>query len=224
AGELALAVMLLISAGLLIRSFHRLSGTDPGFDPHNLLTGAIILPGSNYPEAKQRATFFQNLLDRIQALPGVKVAAAVNSLPLTGINDQGSFQIEGRPNPPQGVEWPMPNRPKASSRYFEAMGITLLRGRSFTSQDREGAPEVAIVSDVAARRYWPNEDPMGKRVSVNRRGGKPVWREIVGGVNGVRHCGLDVDRRAEIYVPYLQLPDFVMILAVRTRGEPAELA
>jgi putative ABC transport system permease protein len=80
------------------------------------------------------------------------------------------------------------------------------------------------VSDVAARWYWPNEDPMGKRVSVNRRGGKPVWREIVGVVKGVRHFGLDVDRRAEIYVPYLQLPDFVMILAVRTRGEPAELA
>ena len=224
AGELALAVTLLISAGLLIRSFHRLAGTDPGFDPQNVLTGAIVLPVSNYPEGKQQVAFFRNVLERVQALPGVEVAAAVNSLPLTGINDQGSFQIEGRPSPREGVDWPWPNRPKVSPGYFEAMGITLLRGRSFTSQDREGAPDVAIVSDVAARWYWPNEDPMGKRVSVNRRGGKPVWREIVGVVKGVRHFGLDVDRRAEIYVPYLQLPDFVMILAVRTRGEPAELA
>jgi predicted permease len=224
AGEIALAVTLLISAGLLIRSFHRLVGTDPGFDPHNVLTGGIVLPGSDYPEGKQQAAFFQRVLERVQALPEVEVAAAVNSLPLTGINDQGSFRIEGRPKPPEGMDWAWPNRPKVSPRYFEAMGITLLRGRSFTSQDREGAPEVAIVSDVAARRYWPGGDPMGKRVSVNRRSGQPVWREIVGVVKGVSHFGLDVDRRPEIYVPYLQVPSFVMILAVRTRGEPAELA
>jgi putative ABC transport system permease protein len=224
AGELALAVMLLISAGLLIRSFHHLSGTDPGFDAHNLLIGAIMLPGSNYPEAKQQAAFFQNVLDRVQAIPGVKVAAAGNSLPLTGINDQGSFQIEGRPNPPEGVDWPLPNRPKVSSGYFEAMGITLLRGRSFTSQDRDGAPEVAIVSDVAARTFWPGEDPIGKRVSVNRRARQPVWREIIGIVKGVSHFGLDVNPRPEIYVPFLQVPSFAMFLAVRTHGEPAELA
>jgi putative ABC transport system permease protein len=104
------------------------------------------------------------------------------------------------------------------------MGIRLLRGRSFTENDKAGSPEVAIVSEVASQRYWPNEDPLGKRIALNLRAGKPVWREIVGIVKGVTHFGLETERYAEIYVPHLQVPSLFSALVVRTRGNPMAMA
>jgi putative ABC transport system permease protein len=223
-GEVAMALILLAGAGLLIQSFRRLLSVDSGFDPRDVVAGWILLPPERYPQPEQQAAFFQRLVERIQALPGVAAAAACNSVPLSGLNDQGGFRIEGRPDPPPGAEGLRANRPKVSSDYFQVMGIRLLRGRAFTENDRAGSLEVAIISDVAAQKYWPNEDPLGKRITLNRRDGKPVWREIVGIVKGVTHFGLETERYAEIYVPHLQVPSFVSALVVRTRRNPMAMA
>jgi len=223
-GEVAMALILLAGAGLLIQSFRRLLSVDSGFDPRDVVAGWILLPPERYPQPEQQAAFFQRLVERIQALPGVAAAAACNSVPLSGLNDQGGFRIEGRPDPPPGAEGLRANRPKVSSDYFQVMGIRLLRGRSFTENDKAGSLEVAIISDVAAQRYWPNEDPLGKRIAINRRDGKPVWREIVGVVKGVTHFGLETERYAEIYVPHLQVPSLFSALVVRTRGNPMAMA
>ncbi len=223
-GEMALALVLLAGAGLLIQSFRQLLSVKSGFDPRQVLSGWILLPQERYPQPEQQAAFFRNLVQRLQPLPGVAAAAICSSVPLSGINDQGGFRIEGRPDPPPGTEGPRANRPAVSAAYFQAMGIQLLRGRTFTPEDRADSPEVAIISDVAALRYWPNEDPLGKRISLDRRDGKPVWREIVGVVKGVTHFGLETERYAEVYVPHLQVPSFVSAVVVRTRGNPMDMA
>jgi predicted permease len=223
-GEMALALMLLAGAGLLIQSFRQLLSVDLGFDPRQVFSGWILLPPDRYPQPEQQAAFFQKLVERIQALPGVVAAAACNSVPLSGLNDQGGFRIEGRADPPAGAGALRANRPKVSSDYFQVMGIQMLRGRGFTENDKAGGPEVAVISDATAQRYWPGEDPLGKRISLNRRDGKPVWREIVGIVKGVTHFGLETERYAEIYVPHLQVPSFASALVVRTRGNPMDMA
>jgi putative ABC transport system permease protein len=154
-----------------------------------------------------------------------------NSVPLTGINDQGSFRVEGRPDPAPGEDGPQANRPSVSSGYFETMGIVLMEGRLFDEQDRANSAEVAIVSDLAARAYWPGESPIGKRVGVYRgRGpmvrsarGEWVWREIVGVVRGTRHFGIEAPAKPEVYVPHTQAPSPFMVLVVRTQGDPASL-
>ncbi len=223
-GEVAMALVLLTGAGLLIQSFRRLLSVDSGFDPRDVVAGWIFLPPERYPQPEQQAAFFQRLVERVQELPGVAAAGVCNSVPLAGVNDQGGFRIEGRADPPPGAEGFRANRPKVSSDYFQVMGIRLLRGRGFTENDKAGSLEVAIISDVAAQKYWPNEDPLGKRITLNRRDGKPVWREIVGVVKGVTHFGLETERYAEIYVPHLQVPSFVSALVVRTRGNPMAMA
>jgi putative ABC transport system permease protein len=223
-GEVAMALVLLTGAGLLIQSFRRLLSVDLGFDSRDVVAGWILLPPDRYPQPEQQAAFFQRLVERVQALPGVAAAAVCNSVPLSGLNDQGGFRIEGRADPPPGAEPLRANRPKVSADYFQVMGIRLLRGRGFTENDKAGSVEVAIISDVAAQKYWPNQDPLGERISINRRDGKPVWREIVGIVKGVTHFGLETERYAEIYVPHLQVPSFVSALVVRTRGNPMAMA
>jgi putative ABC transport system permease protein len=219
-----MALVLLTGAGLLIQSFRRLLSVDLGFDSRDVVAGWILLPPERYPKPEQQAAFFQRLVERVQELPGVAAAGVCNSVPLAGLNDQGGFRIEGRADPPPGAEGFRANRPKVSSDYFQVMGIRLLRGRGFTENDQAGSLEVAIISDVAAQKYWPNEDPLGKRITLNRRDGKPVWREIVGIVKGVTHFGLETDRYAEIYVPHWQVPSFVSALVVRTRGNPMAMA
>jgi predicted permease len=207
----------------LIQSFRQLLAVESGFNPERVLSGWMLLPQERYPEERQ-AIFFQNLVEHIQAIPGVAAAAVCNSIPLSGFNDSGGFSIEGRPDPPPGTDGPQANRPKVSSDYFRVMGIQLLRGRVFTPEDKAGAPEVAIISDVAAQKYWSNQDPLGERISLNRHAGKPVWREIVGIVKGVTHFGLETDRYAEVYVPHLQVPSFASALVVRTLGNPVGMA
>ena len=223
-GEVAMALVLLTGAGLLIQSFRRLLSVDLGFDSRDVVAGWILLPPERYPQPEQQAAFFQRLVKRVQELPGVAAAAVCNSVPLSGLNDQGGFRIEGRADPPPGAEGFRANRPKVSSDYFQVMGIRLLRGRGFTENDKAVSLEVAIISDVAAQKYWPNEDPLGKRITLNRRDGKPVWREIVGIVKGVTHFGLEAERYAEIYVSYRQVPSFVSALVVRTHGNPMAMA
>jgi len=219
--QMAIAVMLLIGAGLLIRSFANVMRLDPGFEPANLVAGIISLPPSRYPNEEQQARFFDEALSRIRALPGVVSASVSNSVPMTGINDQGNFRIEGLPDAGPGQQRPEANRPHVSVDYFDTMGIRLIKGRFFDERDSATGAAVAIVSDLAVEAYWPNEDPIGKRLSVIN--GRPEWREIVGVVHSTRHFGLEARQLAEVYVPYAQSPDSFAVLAVRYRGDADQI-
>ncbi|HEY2933360.1 MAG TPA: ABC transporter permease, partial [Acidobacteriota bacterium] len=222
-GEMALAVVLLIGAGLLIRSFVNVVRLDLGFHAAHLLAGYIGLPQSRYGDAPKQVAYFEEALRRVRALPGVRSAAVSNSVPLTGINDQGDFGIEGQSEPAAGEDGPQANRPKVSAGYFETMGIQLVTGRLFDRHDLADSPYVAIVSDLGAATFWPHQNPIGKRVSVDSVRGRGVWREIVGVVRATRHFGLEAPRKPEIYLPHTQLPSPFMTLVVRAEGDPSGL-
>jgi putative ABC transport system permease protein len=159
----------------------------------------------------------------VGALPGVEAAALSNSVPLTGINDQGSVQVEGLPEPAVGEDGPQANRPRVSAGYFQAMGIPVLDGRAFDERDRAGSEPVAVVSDRAARAWWPAESPLGKRVAVGVVNGKWTWRRVVGVVRATSHFGLEAPGKPEVYVPAAQDPSPFMTLVVRARSDPAAL-
>lgn len=217
--EVALALLLLIGAGLMIKSFLRLWGVDPGFNPHNLLTMKVSLPTSKYRERRQIAAFYQEVLQRIKVLPGVKSVGAAFAAPFSKWNAFFAFTIEGRPAPAAG-EVPGANFRVVSADYFQAMGMTLLRGRHFTGGDALEAPGVIIINEALARRFWPNGDPLGHRIKLE---GEEGWRSIVGVVRDVRHWSLDQAAEPEMYVPYLQRPWRNMFLVVRTTSDPLRL-
>jgi len=219
--QLALAVMLLVAAGLLVRSFVQVMRIDLGFNAPHLMTAIVNLPPARYGDPSQQVAFFENALRRIEALPGVVSAAVSDSLPLTGINDQGGFAIEGRPAPAPGTNGPHGNRPRVSAHYFGAMGLRPIEGRLFDARDRSDSLPVAVVSDLAARMYWPGTSPVGKRLATAwTDDGRPIWRQIVGIVQATRHFGLEAPQKAEIYLPYQQGPYPFMQLVVRTQGDP----
>src|SRR5262249_54972299 len=177
--EVALALLLLTGAGLMLRSFIRLMSVDPGFDPQNTLTMVIGLPQSKY-QPPQRAAFFQQLLDRLRALPGVRSVGAVYP-PLGGAEAGAGFSVEGRPSAAPG-EPRLGSAGWVSPDFFKAMKIQLLKGRCFTEGDSINALPVIIINEAMARQYWPNEDPIGKRVAStddNFWRDKPLRREIV---------------------------------------------
>ncbi|HEX8775812.1 MAG TPA: ABC transporter permease [Pyrinomonadaceae bacterium] len=221
--EIALALVLLIGAGLMVKSFARLSHVNPGFDPQNLLTMQVALPSTKYREPRQRADFYQQALEKIKTLPGVRSVGAVSQLPLSGAVASGFFAIEGQQYQ-QGEQLPHTDMRASSSEYLQTMGIPLTRGRYFNERDTDSSPYVAIIDETLARRYWPNEDPIGKRISFNRREGTQVWREIVGVVGAVKHKALDADYRGQLYFPHAQNPWNGMYLVVRTMNEPASMA
>jgi putative ABC transport system permease protein len=223
--EMAFAVVLLVGAGLLIRSFVRLQQVDPGFEPRGVLAMQVSLPGNKYKEPAQRASFDRQMLEQVRSLPGVKSAATTTTLPMSGWNQSGSFQIEGRQTAP-GESSPHGDRWMPSDDYFQTMGIRLVRGRYFDARDGEEAPPVVIVDETLARKYWPNEDPVGRRISFNRtKENQPVWREVVGLVAHVRNEGLEGESRGQYYVPYPQRANNTdLFVVVRTDGDPARLA
>jgi len=220
--EVALSLVLLVAAGLLIRSFVRLLEVDPGFRPDHVLTVSIPLPASRYPEAAQEAGFFQRLLARVRELPGVRAAGAVTDVPLFGGSSTG-FDVEGRPLAAPN-ERPMTDFRSATPDYFRTMGIDLAAGRAFTTNDNADAPPVAVINETLARRYFGKENPIGKRIGLSR----PIdWREIVGVVHDVRNYGLASEVKPECYLPYLQnIPDYLagsaswMVMVVRTEADP----
>jgi len=217
--EMASALLLLVGAGLLIKSFWRLQRIDPGFNQNNALTASVSLPSRKYPEENQRSAFFQQLLEKVRALPGVQAAGASNVVPLGGDYVLG-FVIEGRPPLAPGAGQST-NYYAVSADYFKAMGIPLLRGRVFTEQDTRNSMRVAVISESMAKRVFPNEDPIGKRIHVTN--GPTVFREIVGIVGDVKHYGLDQDTTLQTYEPYTQQPFSFMTLVVRTAGDPTNL-
>ena len=222
--EVALAVVLLIGAGLLIRSFLHLQQVNPGFQPANVLALQFSLPTLKYAERPQRDAFTRQMLEQVRALPGVKSAAAITVLPMSGQDQSGSFSIEGRPLP-QGQTMPHGARWVASTDYFQTMSVPLVKGRYFTERDTADAPGVAIIDESLARKYWPGEDPVGKRIDFEGDSQNPRWREIVGVVGHVKHKGLEGESRVQYYVPYPQLPALSMFLVVRSAaGEPTSLA
>ncbi|MGH9837332.1 MAG: ABC transporter permease [Blastocatellia bacterium] len=220
--EMALALMLLVGAGLLIRSFWQLQRVNPGFVPQNTLTMSLSLPATKYTEPVQRANFYQQVLQQIRTLPGVQSAGATSILPLSGMNSSGSFRIEGR-DVPQGQSLPHGDRWAATADYFSTMKINLVRGRFFDDRDTMTSQPVAIIDETMARKYWPNEDPMGKRISYQGGQQNPIWREIVGIAGHVKHRGLEGESRVQYYIPHPQTQSANMFLVVRTGGDPASL-
>ena len=217
--EVASASLLLVGAGLLIKSFWRLQRVDPGFNPNNALTLSVTLPPRKYPEENQQGAFFQQLLEEVRTLPGVQAAGATNSMPLGGDYVLG-FVIEGRPPLPPGAGQST-NYYAVSADYFKAMGIPLLRGRVFTEQDTKNTTRVIVINETMAKRMFPNEDPIGKRIHVTN--GPTVFREIVGIVGDVKQYGLDQDTPLQTYEPYTQQPFSFMTLVVRAVSDPANL-
>ena len=222
-GEMAMALTLLVGAGLLIRSFLQLQSVESGFDATRVLKAWMMLPEKQYPTSRQQAQFIRQVVERVQALPEVETAAASTILPLYS-NDSGPFRVEGQSAPQPNKSVVYAECPKITPDYFRVVGIRLLQGRTFTWADDEISPEVAIVSEGMARRYWPGEDAIGKLVSIDVRDGQPVWRQIVGVVNDVKHDGLTAATRPHIYIPTMQLTYPGAILAVRSKGDPAALA
>jgi predicted permease len=221
--EVALALVILVTAGLLIRSFATLVRVDPGFAQSNIAVLQVFAYGERYRTNEQRVAFFDQTLERMRAVPGVEKAGIVTAMPFmpANINIQGGFRVEGRPAPPER-EQPVTSLTLASPDYFPAMRIPLRRGRLFTVDDHAQAPSVAIINDLMADRFWPGDNPIDQRVTVNWQG---RWRtmQVVGVVGRLRHDGLDSDPRPEVFIPFAQLPYGSMTFVVRTATDAASL-
>jgi putative ABC transport system permease protein len=238
--EVALALMLLAGAGLMINSFLRLTAVTPGFTAERALVLGLDLPGSRYPEAHQRRTFVDTLLARLESLPGVTAAGGTSNLPLGGTENWTPFSVVGRPEPPPGQGLSAAFR-VVTTDYFRALQIPLRRGRFFEPADarqavplvrwfpqqaypegfeRPQSPPVAIVSEEAARRFWPGEDPLGQRIRVLFS----PEATVVGVVGDVRHTRLDLPIAPHIYLSHNQEPWGSLSVVIRTTGEPGQLS
>ncbi|HEX9763665.1 MAG TPA: ABC transporter permease [Candidatus Acidoferrales bacterium] len=221
-GEVALSLVLLVSAGLLIRTYARLAKASPGFNPRNVLTMEIALSGAKYEQPESRARFYEHLLERLAALPDVRAAALVNRVPMSTANTTTGFLIEGRPEPAPG-EVPGAYYRTVSADYFRTLEIPVLRGRGFGTEDTTAGVPVAIVNQAAVRQYWPGGDPIGQRIRIGGSDSQEPWRVIVGVVGNVHHWSLSQAPEAEVYMPHPQAPDGRVNLIVRTAGEPLAL-
>jgi putative ABC transport system permease protein len=217
--EVALALVLLVGAGLLIRSFYRLQQVNPGFNTTNALAVNLSLPGKKYPQADQLTAFYNQLIERVSGLPGVVSVGATQSMPIQSDYLLG-FNIQGRPPAAPGED-KSTNYYAVTPDYFRAMGIRLVRGRVFTDQDRKDSPRVAIINEEMAKRYFPDEDPIGKGINVTN--GPETFREIVGVVSDVKQYGLAQPSTLQTYEPFLQNPFSGMTLVVRTENNPTAL-
>jgi putative ABC transport system permease protein len=223
--ELALAVMLLAGAGLLLRSFMKLQAVDPGFKVDRALTFDLTLPEARFKEDERRVAFFDELMPRLRALPGVRTASAVMALPLTGMDFIISFEVKGRPPVPPAQQPAMQVR-VATPGYFDAIGIPLKRGRLFTDADTAGTPPVVLITESAARQYFPNEDPIGKTITLGWRRGPGTRRaggEVVGILGDTKDAGLDEPDPPQIYMPYRQWPIGSMTVLLNASVPPMSL-
>lgn len=232
-GQIALALVLVTGSGLLIQSFIRLTGVDPGFDPEHLLTARVDLSAVRYHDNRQIWAFYRDFVDRLSALPGVRSAAAARALPMTGDLDIGdwSFVMEGRYSLPimpadrRHADWEI-----VTPQYFRTMRIPVRQGRVFEPSDHVSAPGVMIVNETLARQVWPGGNALGQRVLLGGGSIDSVWRTVVGIVGDVRHQGLDAEARPQMFMPEAQWPGGTgtanrsLYLAVRTAGDPAMLA
>ena len=220
--EFALSLVLLIGAGLLTRSFLSLLKTDAGFNPDNILTMNLTLPAAKYKDEPARAAFYNELVQRVKAYPGVESAAVVNFLPLGGSNSSDAYLVEGEPEPAPGQENDGRYR-VASPDYFRTMHISIARGRGFSEQDKAGAPPVVMVNEAFVRKHWPGQDPIGKRIRFYGPLERAPWMEVVGVIADVKH-ELNLPVTPEYYLPYAQDSWPGMVLVAKTSVEPASLA
>lgn len=225
--EIALSLALLAGAGLLLRSFLKLTEVDPGFDPHNILTVKVNPPRAKYKDGVAVANFYQQLLEKVQALPGVEAAAAIHDLPLSNESLKGQLTFEGvAANGERGnLASSEVDQSAITPDYFKVMKTPLLAGRFFTPQDARGQPLVAIVDETLARRLWPNANPLGRRLTFGRFPEKvETWVEIIGVVRRIRHHRLDADVREHVYFPHAQSAKIQMSLVIRAKSDPLSLA
>jgi putative ABC transport system permease protein len=212
--EVALALVLLIASGLMLKSLLRLQSVNPGFAADNLITLELALPQTRYADKFQQIAFQKRLLERVSSIPGVQSVGTVDNLPFSGNESNSSFMVEGRPVPDPA------QRPRAfyrviSTDYTRTMGIPLRQGRGFTDADNTDSGQVAIINETAAKRFWPNEDPIGKRLKKGRPESKNPWRTVVGVIGSVSHTALNIEPQPEIYEPYLQSPGLAITLVAR---------
>jgi putative ABC transport system permease protein len=220
--EIALALVLLVGAGLLVRSMQRLLEVQPGFATENLISFSVALTGTNYSDPQRRADFYLRLEERLQTLPGVRAVGATTRLPLltSANNVTTAMVIEGRPETAQDrVEVDFR---RSTPGYFAAMGIPLLRGRFFHLDDLRAQNSVVVINEKLAQRYWPNEDAVGKRIQFVG-GPNAAWSTIVGVIGNVRHLGLDVEPRPEVYLHYLTSPPTGPVITLSAAGAPDAL-
>ncbi len=222
--EVALALVLLIVAGLLLQSFERLDRINPGFRAHQVLTLSVSLTGSDYPEPARIVSFYRSLLERVRALPGVESAGASSAVLLSEIVDSGRISVEGRSNPaPEQTEVTMDS---VTSGFFETLKIPLRNGRLFTAQDEALQTQVAVINEAMARRFWPGENPVGKRFKFGPASMAEIpWVTVLGVVGDARRGSLEQSEPPSCFLPHAQLASSNMTLVVRTAsGDPLQLA
>jgi putative ABC transport system permease protein len=221
--EVAIAMVLLVGAGLMIKSLYRLQQVNLGFDPTNVLAMRLSLSPAKYSDPQSQRAFFDQLTSKFEQLPGVKSVGMVNFLPLSGSGNRRNISVEGKPENPVNVEFRISN-----SHYFTAIGLELLKGRLFDEHDRENTTYVAVVNEAFTRIFLPGEDPLGKRIKMGGLNAPFRWLAVIGVVKDIKHQGLDAEARPEMYIPYLQppRPDWKvqsMFLAVRASQPPQSL-
>ena len=221
--EIALALVLLIASGLMIKSFLRLQNVNPGFNPENLITLEMQLPESKYADKDRQAIFQQQLVQRVAQVPGVKSVGTVDNLPFSGNELNAAWGIEGQPSP-SAADRPRAFLRNVSTNYFESMGIALRNGRAFADSDNGNAPGVAVVNEMAARRFWPNQEPLGKRFKRGRIDSQNPWMTVIGVVAPVSHTALQVASQPEVYLAFQQNPGLNLTLVARTTSDPRSFA
>jgi predicted permease len=221
--ELAMSVVVLIVAGLLLRSFARLQHVAPGFNPSNVLTLELTMSGDKYKDPQVVRSTYHQLWDRLEHLPGAVSAGGVSSLPLSEMYSWGPINVEGHVLPP-GEKFVNADERIVSGHYFEAMQIPLLKGRLFNDQDTADKPHVLLVDEYMAQQLWPNEDPLGKRISFGDLAAKPEWATVIGVVGRIKHNALDADSRIALYMTEDQYIGRAMNIALRTSTDPASMA
>ncbi len=219
--EIALAAVLLIAAGLLLRSFSHLLNVAEGFNPDHLLSLQLALPQARYPKPGDRVAFVKNTLERVNSLPGIAVSSAISRLPLNPGNSSRSVEIEGRTPPPSGDI--SPDYLVVTPDYFQTLGVPLLAGRTFTDRDDANAAPVAIVSEATAHHFWPGQDVIGKHLR-GACGDDKTWCQVVGVVGDIKQHHLEQASKLAVYVPFSQDPWAFFALVVRTKLEPASAA
>jgi predicted permease len=221
--ELAISVVVLIGAGLLIRSFVRLQNVSPGFTYTNVLTMELTMSGDKYKDPQLVRSTYRQLWERLERLPGVTSAGGVSSLPLSEMYAWGPITVEGRVLQP-GENFINADERVVAGHYFETMQIPLLQGRLFNEQDTPDKPQVIVVDEFMAQQLWPNQDPLGKRVSFGDLASKPEWATVVGVVGRIKQYTLDADSRIALYLPQSQHTGRAMNVVVRSANDPASLA
>jgi putative ABC transport system permease protein len=218
--EVAMSMTLLVGAGLLINSFVRLQRVNLGFDPHQVLTLRVALPDARYREARQIINFNQELMRRIERLPGVRSAAMVSKSPLSS-DPSTTFEVEGQPTAPDESRRPSAGVRVSTPGYFRTLGIPFVSGRDFSERDEEKSAPVIVINETLAAHYFPNQNPIGKHIrpGISAEGDSP-WREIVGVVGSVRHRGPGREPRPEFFLPHTQMPFITLTTVVRGAGDP----